>query len=27
MRWHMVTHGKGSEGERGEWCGYQVSTA
>jgi len=25
MRWHMATHGKGSEGEPGEWSGYPVS--
>jgi hypothetical protein len=25
MRWHMVTHGKESEGETGEWSGHPVS--
>jgi len=24
MWWHTVTHGRGSEGETGEWSGYPV---
>jgi len=25
MRWHKARHGRGSEGETGEWSGYPVS--
>jgi len=24
MRWHTVTHVRGSEGETGEWSGYPI---